>query len=133
MAVKIYRNIKFEYNSNTYEIDVLLDRERIQKQEFSSFRRAIDGTGYTQYTSSSEKRVFVYQFGFCEKDVYDFFNDAREYHLSGGTVTMQRELDDSTFESFNIKINPVQYKDDTVSSDSTEKIYSNVFVEIIEL
>lgn len=126
-----YREIKFTYNLITYSIDVRLENESVEKQEFSAFRRAINGTAYKQYITSNIKRNLSYRFSLCDNDVFSFFYNAYNAQLNGLIITMQRELDNGSFEEFDIIIQGIDYDEFTISQ--TEKLYRNLSVSISEI
>lgn len=131
---KGWRTIKFTYDTNTYQIDVNIDNEVVTFQEQATTRRTLDGTFYEQFTSTAEKRNFVYNYiRDVDTDIFDFWIAARTASRTGSTITMEREQDDGTFESFEVKLRPVFYDESNVTSSTTQKTYSNLSVTVNEV
>jgi len=128
-VAKTYRTLKLTYNTTTEEIDVRTVTEDVERVDLISTRQAIDGTRYQFKTGY--KRTFTYSFDFADSDVYDFFQDAFDAFDSGIAVTFDRELDDSTFETFEVIMNRPIYLDDNITT--TGKIYRDLSVELLEI
>ena len=63
-----------------------------------------------------------------DEEVFDFFNTAYTQGLSVD-VTMSRELDDGTFDTFLVIIGKPQWRDETVGED--DKIYGDLTVQVV--
>lgn len=124
--MKAYRRLKFTYNSTTLEIDVPLTSESVKRNEISSVRPTIDGSRYKQITG--ENTNYVYNFAYCDSDIYDFFNTAH-INNENSDVTLQREQDDGTFSSETVIIDKPQYQDDVIGNDGL-KVYRNLTIQV---
>ncbi len=125
---KDYRLLKFEYNSITTEIYVRLSLENISPLDLFSDVFAIDGTKYRQITG--ETFVFDYNFPYASKLIYDFFNDAYIFNKAGGSVDLLVEQDDDTFETYNVIVSRPVPKDFNRTSDSLDKVYQDLLINV---
>jgi len=126
---RTYRTIKLSYNTTETSIDVRLQNEEIEREDITTTRQTIDGTRYNFITGY--KRIFTYEFDLANAAVYDFFKDAFNAFQDNKTVTLERELDDGTYESMDVIVRRPQYRDD--SFGETDKTYSNVEAVLLEI
>ena len=128
---KTYRTLKFEYGTTTEQIDVRLTLESVEREDLETIRQAADGTRYSYVTGY--KRRFEYEYDYADNDVYNFFANGYNAFNGGQTVRFYREQDDGSFESFPVIIRRPQFRDETISSTSGEKVYADVSVEVLEI
>lgn len=125
---KIYRTIKFTYDLTTYEIDILTERETSTLEDIYTIRQTLTGKRYKQITGTNIK-AWNYSFPKIDENVFDFYNDAYEASVAGTSITLEREQDDGTFESYDVIVNRPSWQDDTIST--TEKVYNDFAIEVL--
>ena len=126
---KVYRQLTLTYGATTESIDVRTVNETIQREDLNRIRQTVNGTRYEFWTGY--RRTFRYVFTLTNTDVFDFFQDAFDAHLSGVQVTLGIEADDGSTESIPVIVTRPQYRDNTVGTDG--KFYESVEVELLEI
>lgn len=126
---KDWRTIKFTYNSTEYTIDALLETETMNRNDLFSTIQMLDGTIKRQITG--ENFTWEYSFDLANTAVKDFFVNAYDFNRAGGTVVFDRENDDGTFTQYsNVIISRPQWQDLNITSDTGQKVFSNLIIGI---
>ena len=126
---KNYRIIKFIYNSLTFEIDTPTENENNTTLDIETIQTMISGVVRRDITGVSNRWVYSYEA--CIKDIYDFFNDAYTFSRTGGVVTFSVEQDDATFTNYNVIVRKPTYNDDSITTVTGQKVYTNVSCEVL--
>jgi hypothetical protein len=126
---KTYRTIKLTYNAATVEIDILLSRENVDRVDIETIKQTANGTRYHFVTGY--KRRFTYQFSYSNSEVYDFFVNGFTEFRKGTKVTLSREADNGSFDTYDVIIQRPVYTDETIGA--TEKVYKDLSIELLEI